>query len=88
VLMETVTEEYHFLKKGQDGHWYRVLNPRKKASQVFRDAAPSPSSANQAKSEVREVASPRSVSVGWQDIDPINVTSEELEKLLKSMLFS
>jgi hypothetical protein len=35
VLMKTVTEKYHFLKMGQDKKWYRVLNPRNKASQVY-----------------------------------------------------
>lgn len=72
-LVNTVTESKHrFLKKGQDGEWYRVLNPMKKASQLFRDAAPSPNNANQDKSKESKVASLRSMVVGWQDIDLIN----------------
>jgi hypothetical protein len=79
-LVNTVTESKHrFLKKGQDGEWYRVLNPMKKASQLFRDAAPSPNKANQDKSEESEVASPRLMDVGWQDINLISKTSEEFK---------
>ena len=38
-LMESVTREGHrFLEKSSDGKWYKVVNPRIKASQAFRDA--------------------------------------------------
>ena len=37
--MESVTREGHrFLEKSSDGKWYKVDNPRIKASQAFRDA--------------------------------------------------
>ena len=78
-LMESVINKgHHFLGKGQDGMWYRVIDPRIKVRQIFtglakvpRNAAPSPNNSNQAKSEQSEVASPRSVAVGCQDIDQI-----------------
>ena len=78
-LMESVINKgHHFLGKGQDKMWYRVIDPRIKVRQIFtelangpRNAAPSPNNSNQAKSEQSEVASPRSVAVGCQDIDPI-----------------
>jgi hypothetical protein len=78
-LMESVTNKgHHFLGKGQDNMWYRVIDPRNKVRQIFtglakvpRNAAPSPNNSNQAKSEESEVASPRSVAVGCQDIDQI-----------------
>ena len=76
-MQSVMSKGHHFLKKGQDGYWYRVIDPSRKASQVFRDVMPSIRIANQARrSEVSEPASLTSVAVGWQ-IDPISISSEE-----------
>jgi hypothetical protein len=72
-LMQSVTSKGHNFLGEEGGKWYRVLNPRKKASQAFRP----PKNTNQARLDVRGPASPTSVAVGRQDIDPISIASEE-----------
>ncbi len=57
-LMESVTRDGHrFLEKSSDGKWYKVVNPRIKASQAFRDAL---------RVLLKDVAS---MSIEWGQID-------------------
>ena len=74
-LMESVTSEGHlFLEKGPGGKWYKVVTPRKKASQAFRDAL---ADIKKEMSEQRSSVSLSPVTVGGRDIDPISMASEE-----------
>ncbi|KAL3816875.1 hypothetical protein ACHAXA_006951 [Cyclostephanos tholiformis] len=69
ILTEFVTGQgHHFLKEGPDRKWYRVLNPRIKASQLLRED-PDKTKAIRKDSDDRSTTSPSSVTEGWQDID-------------------
>jgi hypothetical protein len=74
-LMESVTSEGHlFLEKGPGGKWYKVVTPRKKASQAFRDSL---ADFKKETSAQRSTVSLSPVTVEGRDIDPISMASEE-----------
>ncbi len=82
-LMERVTSKGHlFLEKGPGGKWYKVVNLRIKANQIFWDSfmnierEQSPT-AYQTMFEQGPTVSPSPVTVGGWNINPIGMASKE-----------